>query len=178
MYISQLLTFSLALLAVQAHTSTPAKRSPGKFFEWFENLLHQLFEPKAPPPPQLSTMPSQSPLAQPHSPRLVMYQQTHHDAAGKPISLLPLLTHKTGVTHVYIAAIHLNGGANVTLNDHAPGDGRHDVMWDEVRQLQDAGVKVMAMLGGAAKGSFERLSGSDESVRFFTKIPLFSISKD
>jgi cyclin-dependent kinase len=30
--------------------------------------------------------------------------------------------------------------------------------------LQGSGVKVLGMLGGAAKGSFEKLSGDHESV--------------
>lgn len=36
-------------------------------------------------------------------------------------------------------------------------------MWDEAAQLQAGGIKVNMMLGGAAKGSYERLSGDDAS---------------
>lgn len=95
----------------------------------------------------------------------MLYQQTHHTPAGDAISILPLVTQNTGITHLYIAAIHLNEGpGNITLNDHRPDDGRYQQLWGEVRWLQGAGVKVMAMLGGAAKGTYERLSGDDASV--------------
>ncbi|KAF2398785.1 glycoside hydrolase [Trichodelitschia bisporula] len=99
------------------------------------------------------------PLPPPATPRLIVYQQTHHTPTGTPVSLLPLLAHNTGITHVYIAAIHLNDGAgNITLNDHAPSDTRYTQLWAEVKTLQAAGVRVLGMLGGAAKGSFTRLA--------------------
>ncbi|KAK8244994.1 glycoside hydrolase superfamily [Phyllosticta capitalensis] len=98
-----------------------------------------------------------------HTPRLVLYAQTHHTRSGEPISLLPLLTNHTGVTHVIIAAIHLNEGpGNITLNDDPPSATKFNQLWDEVRQLKAAGVKVMGMLGGAAKGSYWRLQGNEE----------------
>ncbi|EUC31104.1 glycoside hydrolase family 18 protein [Bipolaris zeicola 26-R-13] len=97
-------------------------------------------------------------------PRLIVYHQTFHDSQGNYHSLLPLVTNNTGITHVIIAAIHLNEGAgNITLNDHRPDDTRYDQLWGEVNWLQGSGVKVLGMLGGAAKGSYERLSGDDES---------------
>ncbi|KAH3964516.1 hypothetical protein HBI70_089510 [Parastagonospora nodorum] len=97
-------------------------------------------------------------------PRLIVYHQTIHDPQGNYHSLLPLLTNNTGITHVIVAAIHLNEGpGNITLNDHRPDDKRFDQLWGEVAWLQGSGVKVLGMLGGAAKGSFERLSGDDES---------------
>jgi hypothetical protein len=94
-----------------------------------------------------------------HKPRLVMYQQTFHDPGGKYVSLLPLLEQKTGITHLILAAIHLNTPSNVTLNEHPLDDKRYEDLWKEVKLLQDSGVKVMAMLGGAAKGTYQRLSG-------------------
>ncbi|KAJ4376401.1 hypothetical protein N0V83_001684 [Neocucurbitaria cava] len=97
-------------------------------------------------------------------PRLIVYHQTFHGSAGNYHSLLPLLTNNTGITHVIIAAIHLNGEpGNITLNDHRPDDKRFDQLWGEVAWLQGSGVKVLGMLGGAAKGSFEKLSGDDET---------------
>jgi hypothetical protein len=90
-------------------------------------------------------------------PRLIVYHQTHHDRSGKPISALPLIG--SGVTHVYIAAIHLNDSPeNITLNDHHPDHERNKHLWDEVRQLQGTGIKCLGMLGGAAKGSYARLA--------------------
>ena len=98
-------------------------------------------------------------------PRLIVYHQTFHDANGTYHSLLPLLTNNTGITHVIVAAIHLNDGpGNITLNDHRPDDKRFDQLWGEVNWLQGSGVKVLGMLGGAAKGSYEKLSGDEESV--------------
>lgn len=113
------------------------------------------------------TMTSSSPKLLPPSTgsRLIVYQQTFHDSDGNYHSLLPLLTNNTGITHVIVAAIHLNEGpGNITLNDHRPDDKRYDQLWGEVNWLQGSGVKVLGMLGGAAKGSFERLGGDDESV--------------
>ncbi|KAI2475494.1 Glycoside hydrolase family 18 protein [Pyrenophora tritici-repentis] len=97
-------------------------------------------------------------------PRLIVYHQTFHDSDGNYHSLLPLLTNNTGITHVIVAAIHLNDGpGNITLNDHRPDDARYTQLWGEVGWLQGSGVKVLGMLGGAAKGSFERLGGDDEN---------------
>ncbi|KAI5244041.1 family 18 chitinase glycoside hydrolase [Aureobasidium subglaciale] len=95
-------------------------------------------------------------------PRVVVYHQTiHHD--GKYVSLLPLITNQTGVTHVIVAAIHLNEGpGNITLNDDPPNASKYETLWGEVAWLQASGVKVLGMLGGAAKGSFERLDGPDQ----------------
>ncbi|KAH7119676.1 glycoside hydrolase superfamily [Dendryphion nanum] len=111
-------------------------------------------------------MPPQAPKYLPpnEGPRLIVYAQTFHDSSGNYHSLLPLLTNNTGVTHVIIAAIHLNDGpGNITLNDHVPSESRYDTLWGEVKWLQGSGIKVLGMLGGAAKGSFERLSGHEEN---------------
>ncbi|KAJ4335857.1 hypothetical protein N0V87_005839 [Didymella glomerata] len=108
-------------------------------------------------------------------PRLIVYHQTIHDPHGNCNSLLPLLTNNTGVTHVIVAAIHLNDEpGNITLNDHRPDDKRFDQLWGEVSWLQGSGVKVLGMLGGAAKGTFERLGGDDESFEAHY-IPLHAI---
>ncbi|KAL7823837.1 glycoside hydrolase family 18 protein [Trichoderma gracile] len=97
-------------------------------------------------------------------PRIITYYQTHHDPAGKHISLLPLITQPgISLTHVILAAIHLNDDPrHITLNDHPPHHPRFDPLWAELRILQASGVKVLAMLGGAAKGSYARLDASDE----------------
>lgn len=42
-------------------------------------------------------------------------------------------------------------------NDHVPHDLRYVTLWAELRVLQASGIKVLGMLGGAAKGSFTRL---------------------
>lgn len=67
------------------------------------------------------------------------------------------------MTHVILAAIHINEDPhNLTLNDHTPDQPRFHTLWAELRILQASGIKVLAMLGGAAKGTYERLDGSQE----------------
>lgn len=112
--------------------------------------------PPVPPPPAL--------------PRIITYYQTHHTPDGVPISVLPLLT-QPGIrlTHLILAAIHINGDPDgLTLNDHAPSHPRFQTLWAELRVLQASGVKVLGMLGGAAKGSFsrERLDAPDGDPAF------------
>ena len=95
-------------------------------------------------------------------PRVVMYSQTRQTSAG-PVSILPLL--QTGATHINIAAFHINEDPDaITLNDDHPLAPMYDDLWDEVRTVRESGVKVLGMLGGAAPGSFVRLTGTDEEV--------------
>lgn len=96
-------------------------------------------------------------------PRVITYYQTLHDPSGNHISVLPFLTQPDiSLTHLILAAIHINDDpAQITLNDHSPDHPRHQVVWAELRVLQSAGIKVMALLGGAAKGSFQRLDSGD-----------------
>lgn len=102
------------------------------------------------------------------NPRVVCYFQTYHDN-GVYTSLLPLITNPSGVTHVILAAIHINWDPkNLTLNDHPPNHEMYTELWDEVVVLQDTGVKVLGMLGGAAKGTFARLDYSESR----TDIPI------
>lgn len=82
--------------------------------------------------------------------------------------MLPLLGNKTGVTHVILAAIHINHvPENITLNDHRPDHPRFDPLWAEVPLVKRGGTKVMGMLGGAAQGSFRRLDGDQEQFERF-----------
>jgi chitinase len=92
-------------------------------------------------------------------PRIVCYHQTQYNQ-GEYVSILPLVTEKTGVTHVIIAAIHLNHPpGNITLNNDPYNAPKYTPLWDEVKTLQAAGVEVLGMLGGAAQGSFTKLDG-------------------
>lgn len=98
-------------------------------------------------------------LAIDEGPRLILYHQTTH-VNGRVVSLLPLLN--TGVTHVIVAAIHINSDSNaITLNEHPPDHEIFKTLWSEVAWVQGSGVKVLAMLGGAAKGTYARLDGDD-----------------
>jgi hypothetical protein len=69
-----------------------------------------------------------------------------------------------------IAAIHLNAppetspagtACTLTLNDHVPSHRRNDTLWREVKEVQRRGVKVMGLLGGAAKGTYKILDVRD-----------------
>ena len=108
-------------------------------------------------------------------PRVVCYHQTHYNKNGDFVSALPLITECVdfvGISHLIIAAIHVNERpGDLTLNDDPPDAPKHDSLWEEVKVFQDVGVKVLGMLGGAAKGSFARLDGSDASFEAFY-IPL------
>lgn len=100
-----------------------------------------------------------------HRPRVVCYHQTHY-RDGKFVSILPLVTEavdQIAVTHIIIAAIHLNEPpGNITLNDDPPSAPKHDALWEEVAIFQDIGIKVLGMLGGAAQGSFQRLDRNEQ----------------
>ena len=72
------------------------------------------------------------------------------------------------MTHVIVAAFHINDDpAAITLNDDHPLASMYDELWSEIRTLRGKGIKVLGMLGGAAKGSYERLTGDEDQVRFF-----------
>ncbi|KAG0646655.1 Chitinase 1 [Hyphodiscus hymeniophilus] len=99
------------------------------------------------------------PILPPQTPRIVLYYQTQHNTDGTSCSILPIITQPNiAVSHVILAAIHLNDPpGNITLNDHGPENPRYLTLWAELRILQASGIKVLGMLGGAAKGSFTRL---------------------
>ncbi|KAJ5875016.1 uncharacterized protein N7473_013129 [Penicillium subrubescens] len=84
------------------------------------------------------------------------------------MSMLPLVQEQTGITHLILAAIHLNEQpGNITLNDDSPTNEKFDPLWVEVKKMKKTGLKIMGMLGGAARGSFERLDGNDGQFEAF-----------
>jgi len=114
-------------------------------------------------------LPALEPLG--HAPRLVIYVQTFIDTAGRPLSLLPLLEQDTKVTHVILGSIHLHERPGVIMLNNEPlGSDMYDDLWKEVRILQDNEVKVLALLGGAAPGTYARLSGNDTEVYIFRSV--------
>ncbi|KAG4442019.1 hypothetical protein IFR05_002487 [Cadophora sp. M221] len=119
------------------------------------------------------------PLPLPSTPRIVIYYQTQHNPDGTPCSILPIITQPNiAVTHVNLAAIHLNDPpGNIHLNDHVPGDPRYVTLWAELRVLQASGTKVLGMLGGAAKGSFTRLDLDEASFEAYY-IPLRNLIRE
>ncbi|WP_282790796.1 glycosyl hydrolase family 18 protein [Streptomyces sp. CC224B] len=92
--------------------------------------------------------------------RVVVYYQTQY-TNGTYVSPLNLTAQRTGVTDVIVAAVHLNDVngpyAPVHVNDDPPSAAKYDRMWRDLKTLQGQGVHVLAMVGGAAPGSFTRL---------------------
>ncbi|MGP3984879.1 glycosyl hydrolase family 18 protein [Streptomyces sp. KR80] len=104
------------------------------------------------------------------SKRVVTYYQTQY-SNNQYVSPLGLTEHKTGVTNLIVGAVHLNDINGpykpVHLNDDPPNAPKFDQMWRDLKTMQGQGVKVLAMVGGAAAGSFTRLD-----TQFDTYYPL------
>jgi hypothetical protein len=101
------------------------------------------------------------------TPRLATYVQTFHTETHEDvnISLLPLLAADIRPTHIILASLHLmETPGDINLNDFPPSDPMYNQLWMEVKILQAAGIKVMAMIGGAAVGTWQYLSGEDDEV--------------
>lgn len=92
--------------------------------------------------------------------RVVVYYQTQY-ADDAYVSPLGLTENGTGVTHLIVGAVHVNAldgpHAPVHLNDDPPDAERYAPMWRDLGTLRGEGVPVLAMVGGAAQGSFARL---------------------
>lgn len=99
---------------------------------------------------------SAAPTAAPGDHRVVVYYQTQFDN-GTYVNPRELTDRGTGATDVIVGAIHLNGDGGVTLNDNPHDDAKFDGMWSDLAAVQDAGVHVLGMVGGAAAGSFQNL---------------------
>lgn len=103
-------------------------------------------------------------------PRLVIYFQTTHDSDGNPISMLPLITEQNiALTHLIVCSFHVNADSVIHLNDYPPDVPHFYTLWNETAVLQQAGVKVMGMVGGAAAGSFSTatLDGNDTTFEYY-----------
>ncbi|GAB1202260.1 hypothetical protein APSETT445_000871 [Aspergillus pseudonomiae] len=107
--------------------------------------------------------------------RVICYHQTLRPDRGQYVSALPLVQNNTGITHLIIAAFHLNAEpGHITLNDDPPHHSMYDELWEEVPVLKQRGVRVMGMLGGAAQGSFRCLDGDqDKFERYY--LPLLAM---
>ncbi|MFR9728298.1 chitinase [Saccharopolyspora sp. MS10] len=91
-----------------------------------------------------------------------VYYQTQYDG-DRYLSPLGLTEHGAPVTEVIVGAVHLNSPTEVHLNDEPPDDPKFDPMWADLAALQGEGVQVLAMVGGAAHGSFQRLDTEFET---------------
>ena len=95
------------------------------------------------------------------TPRLIVYVQTFHvnGDSNTPLSLLPLADDNTGITHVIFAMTHLNSDpGDIHLNDNPYNASIFDSAWSDAKQLQAAGIKLMATMGGAGDGSYNNLA--------------------
>ncbi|KAM7204231.1 Glycoside hydrolase superfamily [Naviculisporaceae sp. PSN 640] len=120
-------------------------------------------QPSPPAPPKIIDNLNKTKTAiTPELPRLVLYFQTTHETSKrgklpKPISMLPLITEKQiALTHLIICSLHVHSNGTIHLNDHPPNHPRYHTLWNETAVMKSAGVKVMAMVGGAAAGSFAK----------------------
>ncbi|KAK7732517.1 hypothetical protein SLS53_008402 [Cytospora paraplurivora] len=69
--------------------------------------------------------------------------------------MLPLVTEKNiALTHLIVCSFHINLNGEIHLNDYPPDNPLFYTLWNETVVMQEAGVKVMGMVGGAASGSF------------------------
>jgi chitinase len=88
--------------------------------------------------------------------RVAVYYQTQFDGS-RYVSPLALVSNATRTSDLIVGAFHLQGDGTVHLNDDPPADPRFATMWSEVAAMQAQGVRIEAMVGGAAAGSFARL---------------------
>lgn len=84
---------------------------------------------------------------------VLAYYQTQY-SNNAYVSPLPL---KGIATDVEVAAFHLNSDGTIHLNDDPPSSSKFTQMWADVATLQASGIKVEALLGGAAQGSYANL---------------------
>ncbi|MGW4520941.1 glycosyl hydrolase family 18 protein [Amycolatopsis sp. NPDC004378] len=96
--------------------------------------------------------------------RVVVYYQTIYDGSAY-VSPLPL--RDAGATDVVVGAVHLDANSVVHLNDDPPDASKFTRMWQDLATLRGQGVHVLAFVGGAAAGSFQRLE-----TQFDTYYPL------
>ncbi|KAL4894584.1 glycoside hydrolase [Aspergillus ambiguus] len=112
---------------------------------------------------------------QPDRHRVICYHQTLCPDRGQYVSMMPLVQNNTGITHIIIAAFHLNAQpGHITLNDDPPDHSMYDPLWAEAPLLKQSGVRIMGMLGGAAQGSFRCLDGDLEKFERYYR-PLLEV---
>ncbi|KAH8884187.1 glycoside hydrolase, partial [Thozetella sp. PMI_491] len=87
------------------------------------------------------------------------YDHPFHPDTGEPISLLPLIDDTTGgyVTNIITATWFVHKDHVTTFGDVDPADSSFDWLRDEIKQVQQAGVKVTMML----LGNWTMLDGND-----------------
>ncbi|MGV1006037.1 MAG: glycosyl hydrolase family 18 protein [Candidatus Nanopelagicales bacterium] len=95
----------------------------------------------------------------PGSRRIALYYQTTH-VDQRLVSMHAAIQQVPSVTAVIAGAVHLHEDA-VRVNDVFPDDPGFADVWADLAKVQAAGVPVLAMLGGAAQGTFALLDGPE-----------------
>lgn len=81
--------------------------------------------------------------------------------------MLPLINEKNiALTHLIVCSLHINENSEVHLNDYPPSNPIFYTLWNETQVMQNAGVKVMGMVGGAAPGSFKSTTLDGDQATF------------
>lgn len=90
--------------------------------------------------------------------RVIVYYQTFYGL--KPLIKSPSLT------HLHLSSIHFgtnkDGSLYIHLNDLPPEDPQFDPLWTEIAELQQKGVKIVLMVGGAG-GAYQQLFSNFEA---------------
>ena len=89
--------------------------------------------------------------------RIIAYHQSHK--LQNTFVSLAQLGREAPVTHLVVSAVHIEEDGTIILNDHPHDDAYHDQLWAELEGVRRRGVKVMAMVGGWAEGTTEKLEG-------------------
>jgi hypothetical protein len=76
---------------------------------------------------------------------------------GTQLSILPLIQNPTKITHVILFTFDIKANGTVTFGGPPLDTGYADFIWPQVKQVQQAGVKVMGCLGGATGTVWQRL---------------------
>ncbi|KAI9926033.1 hypothetical protein ASPWEDRAFT_169900 [Aspergillus wentii DTO 134E9] len=91
-------------------------------------------------------------------PRTVVYYQTTTVQLDDLVAYIDEQPIKQSpITHLIIGCFHLRTNGYLHLNDYTPDNEHFNHIWPNMKALQERGVKVMAMIGGAAQGSFQVL---------------------
>lgn len=90
--------------------------------------------------------------------RVIAYYQTQYEQTDERKTYVSPMPLKNTATHIQLAAIHLNDDGTLTINDDVPTARMYDRVWTDLKKLQEKGIKVSAMLGGAGVGSFANLN--------------------
>ena len=77
------------------------------------------------------------------------------------------------VTHIHLSSIHFginnDGSYYIHLNDYPPNDPRFNVVWEQLKEASDLGIKIVLMVGGAGGGFTQLFSNYQEYYKLLKK---------